>query len=164
MQRSKTTTTENDSNSDDDAIPRQPTDRGIQVIFDTEQAADAAMNASPLSVCVPTDNKDETLSCTIRPSFYDHAAAQSDNPYHSTYQIVKNSHQYNDIVAAAAAHSTPMVPVRELADGLLSQKERVADYVLTRVRVENERLGAVSLMRLYREGLERKEEEMKRRE
>lgn len=73
------------------------------------------------------------------------------NPYYSTFYVLTNSFQYHDLVKCAD------IPQPELADCSLTRKKQVPLRIRQRIQQDNERLGALSLMELYQEGIEREQ-------
>jgi hypothetical protein len=147
-------------------------DQISHAIFKTTEAATSAIKASPITIPIPPDTDTQkppnehiiaadpwaesefqpsptSLTCQIQQSFYNNEAAMKKNPYYNTFYVLTNSSQYHDLVKCAG------IPQPELADCSLTRKKRVPLRIRQRVQQDNERLGALSLMELYREGIER---------
>lgn len=90
----------------------------------------------------PTD-KPCTVHCTIQQSHHNHLSSLKRNPYHTTFEIEKDSRTYRDLLQSG-------VPLRELADGRTRRKGFVSGGVKRGVEAENVRWGATSLWGLYR--------------
>ncbi|KAJ9299123.1 hypothetical protein DTO271G3_3365 [Paecilomyces variotii] len=153
-------------------------DRATLAIFDTSDAATRAIEASPLTIEIPTPKSTSqssppgksaldpwskttspnsssttpsprTITCKIDYSRHSHESAVLRNPYHNSYEILTNSYWYHDLTKSTG------IPLPELADGLMSRKEHVPLRIKKRFQEENGRMGATSLMGLYRDGLEK---------
>ncbi|GIK02362.1 hypothetical protein Aspvir_006411 [Aspergillus viridinutans] len=146
--------------------------RPILAIFDSPDAAKQAISSSPLTIRLPnTDpahthnhdtqsepssplrarkpdarSKPEFLRCEILPSRHNHESALQRNPFHGTFRVYDSTYQYRDLVKTG-------IPLKELADETMSRKRHEPFRVKRQMMKENKRLGATSLMRLYREGL-----------
>lgn len=79
--------------------------------------------------------------CKIEQSHHNHASSLKRNPYHTSFEIEKDS-SYRDLLRSG-------VPLRELADGRTRRKGFVPRGVKRGVQAENERWGATSLWGLY---------------
>jgi hypothetical protein len=149
-------------------------DQISHAIFETAEAAASAIKASPVTIPIPPETDTQkppnkyiiaadpwaesefqpsptSLTCQIQQSFYNNEAAMEKNPYYSTFYVLTNSFQYHDLVKCAD------IPQPELADCSLTRKKRVPLRIRQRIQQDNERLGALSLMELYREGIEREQ-------
>ncbi|GFF29777.1 probable NAD(P)H-dependent D-xylose reductase xyl1 [Aspergillus udagawae] len=146
--------------------------RPILAIFDSPDAAKQALSSSPLTIRLPntdpahTHNHDaqfespppsraqkayarakpEFLRCEILPSRHNHESALQRNPFHGTFRVYDSTYQYRDLMKTG-------IPLKELADETMSRKRHEPFRVKRQMMKENKRLGATSLMRLYREGL-----------
>ncbi|XHF98146.1 hypothetical protein AWENTII_001714 [Aspergillus wentii] len=141
-------------------------------------SATRAIEASPLTIPIPDNSssnnnfassfsqssqltestfnvneRHRTLTCTIQPSRHNHESALRRNPYHTAFNIDTSTYPYQDLI------KNTEIPLRELADGMMSRKEHMPFRVKRRIQAENERLGATSLMELYREGIAKAEGE-----
>ncbi|GAD92823.1 hypothetical protein NFIA_019950 [Paecilomyces variotii No. 5] len=149
-------------------------DRATLAIFDTSDAATRAIEASPLKIEIPpsprssppgksaldpwTKTSQDSSSnptprriiCKIDYSRHSHESAVLRNPYHSAYEVLTNSYWYHDLTKSTG------IPQHELADGMMSRKEHIPFRIKRRYQDENGRMGATSLMGLYKDGLERK--------
>ncbi|KAF7117023.1 hypothetical protein CNMCM5793_005670 [Aspergillus hiratsukae] len=147
--------------------------RPILAIFDSPDAAKQAIASSPLTIRLPnTDEHSHTrnhdaqtepspppsrtrnpdaikppsLKCEILPSRHNHESALERNPFHGTFRVYDSTYQYRDLV-------NTQIPLKELADETMSRKRHEPFRVKRHMMKENKRLGAMSLMGLYREGL-----------
>ncbi|KAJ9306024.1 hypothetical protein DTO217A2_4496 [Paecilomyces variotii] len=159
-------------------------DRATLAIFDTSDAATRAIEASPLTIEIPppppntkwtsssppgksamdpwsethppdpssssTTSTPRTMTCKIDYSRHSHESAVLRNPYHNSYEVLTNSYWYHDLTKSTG------IPLPELADGMMSRKEHVPFRIKKRYQDENVRMGATSLMGLYKDGLEKK--------
>jgi hypothetical protein len=148
--------------------------RPILAIFDSPDAAKQALSSSPLTIRLPSTDPDaahthnydaqfepssqsrtrrpdsrskpDFLRCEILPSRHNHESALQRNPFHGTFRVYDSTYQYRDLVKTG-------IPLKELADETMSRKRHEPFRVKRQMMKENKRLGATSLMRLYREGL-----------
>ncbi|PKX94797.1 uncharacterized protein P174DRAFT_460839 [Aspergillus novofumigatus IBT 16806] len=90
--------------------------------------------------------KPDFLRCEILPSRHNHESALQRNPFHGTFRVYDSTYQYRDLVKTG-------IPLKELADETMSRKRHEPFRLKRQMMKENKRLGATSLMRLYREGL-----------
>jgi len=102
----------------------------------------------------------KALQCVIQQSCADHEEDIRRNPYHTTFIIDKDSYQYYDLCQNTG------IPLEALADGLMGRKTHLPLRVKEALQKNNERRGATSLIKLYRDGFEkeRMEEENKKME
>lgn len=68
------------------------------------------------------------------------------NPFHTMFRVYEGTYQFQDLVRTG-------IPLRELADETSARKRHEPLRTKRKIAKENKRLGAESLMRLYREGL-----------
>lgn len=94
----------------------------------------------------------------MQSSRHNHAGYLKRNPFHSTWNIDKESPIYKDMVSPETA-----VPLRELADVLQRPKPTISRRAKEKIREGNLRMGAESLIELWREGLDNAEMESKER-
>ncbi|KAJ5084812.1 NAD(P)H-dependent D-xylose reductase xyl1 [Penicillium alfredii] len=141
--------TTNDSKNDN---------RSIVAIFESTDAAQRAIAASPLTVDLPQDSSSSVLSktnapseltCTIQASYHNHERAMRRSPFYSTYNIFKNNAVYEDLTGRETG-----IPLPALGDALARKKYYISNRVKDKVRQETECMGAGSLMGLWREGME----------
>lgn len=71
------------------------------------------------------------------------------NPFYSTYNLFKSNPIYDDMMQAETG-----VPLKELADVLQSKKYYITVGVRDKIQEQNRRLGAGSLVELWKEGME----------
>ncbi|ODM24007.1 hypothetical protein SI65_01597 [Aspergillus cristatus] len=140
--------------------------RHTVAIFETRDAASRAIAASPLTIPLPPAkanvNKTTTtnipasnspfstpeqsrprfLNCRIQKSHHNHESAVKRNPYHSYFEVDRDTTQYRDLV------NSTQIPLRDLAGGFLDKKQGKK-----RISAENERWGATSLWGVYEQGL-----------
>lgn len=155
----------------------------ILAIFATPDAAERAIASSPITVPLSPPEKTSlsslfssltttssanapntsptVLTCTISPSYHNHAHNLRRNPFHSTYNIYKKNPHYEDLTGKETA-----IPLRELADVLASKKYYISNAVKEKIAENSKALGAGSLMGLWRKGqgmeIEEQEEHMGR--
>ncbi|KAJ5807768.1 hypothetical protein N7474_009037 [Penicillium riverlandense] len=143
-------------------------DESILAIFGTPDAAERAIAASPITIplsppktslsslfssltATSSPNAPNTpptvLTCTISPSYHNHARNLRRNPFHSTYNIYKKNPHYEDLTGKETA-----IPLRELADVLASRKYYISNAVKEKIAENSKALGAGSLMGLWRKG------------
>ncbi|BCR84263.1 uncharacterized protein ACHE_11665A [Aspergillus chevalieri] len=144
--------------------------RHTVAIFETRDAASRAIAASPLTIPlppakanlnkttttnIPTSNppfstpeqsRTRFLNCRIQKSHHNHESAVKRNPYHSYFEVDRDTTQYRDLV------NSTQIPLRDLAGGFLDKKQGKK-----RISVENERWGATSLWGMYEQGLKAEE-------
>ncbi|KAL1854573.1 hypothetical protein Plec18170_004663 [Paecilomyces lecythidis] len=151
-------------------------DRATLAIFDTQDAATRAIEASPLKIEIPSppstkwssppgksamdpwaeasqdssNSVPRTITCKIDYSRHNHESAVLRNPYYGAYEVLTNSYWYHDLTKSTG------IPQHELADGMMSRKEHIPFRIKRRYQDENVRMGATSLMGLYKDGLEKK--------
>ncbi|KAL1970589.1 hypothetical protein VTN77DRAFT_4233 [Rasamsonia byssochlamydoides] len=139
-------------------------------IFETQESAARAIGASPLTVSIPkrinppksvnehvlaadplakydSIERPSKFTCEIQESHHDHEALMKENPYHGPFHI-EDSFQYQDLLNSG-------IPHHGLADCSWASKTPADAPELWYFRQKNEMLGATSLERLYREGLDR---------
>ncbi|KAJ5400946.1 hypothetical protein N7465_011435 [Penicillium sp. CMV-2018d] len=144
--------------------------RPILAIFETSDAADRAIAASPITIPLPTptstsskyqpsistpftstnppSNTARSLTLEIQPSRHNHASAVTRNPFYSTYNLYKDSPIYEDLVSDETG-----IPLIELADTLSSKKHHIGPGVKSNIQDDNRRMGATSLANLWKEGM-----------
>lgn len=168
----------------------QNTGRTAHAIFETEQSASEAVNASPVNI--PTPDRSSTLfkpmpiwsdfehrnddiiqnppslwrrnhiRCLIRPSQHDHSITISQNPYHNCFHVTSHSHEVNDLRRTIPPLGAPSV---EYVDCFAGRKRALSPQLQQAVLEENAKLGGSSLMGLWEQGVEeRKREEERRKE
>lgn len=143
--------------TNDNPNPNRP----IVAIFESPDAADRAIASSPITLTLPPSPlptsklptaesaKPMTIECTIQPSRHNHEASMKRNPFYSTYNLFKSSPVYDDMMQKETG-----APFRELADVLQRPKYHISGAIKHKVQEQNRRLGAHSLMGLWREGME----------
>jgi hypothetical protein len=99
------------------------------------------------------------MTCEIKPSTHNHDRTLRRNPFHSVYDIDKDTPIYADMTSAETA-----VPLKELADVLQRPKQPKKSYVKPQTQRTTARMGAYSLRELWREGLVNAEVEQLGRE
>ncbi|KAJ5374176.1 hypothetical protein N7517_006182 [Penicillium concentricum] len=146
--------------------------RPIVAIFETADAADRAIAASPITIPVPTSTSTSTskshpstsipftstanspsntrrsLSFEIQPSRHNHASALKRSPFYTTYNLFKNNPVYEDLISEETG-----IPLKELADTLSSKKYPIGAGVKFNIQEENRRMGATSLVNMWKEGM-----------
>ncbi|KAJ5976919.1 hypothetical protein N7501_000261 [Penicillium viridicatum] len=144
--------------------------RPILAIFETSDAADRAIAASPITIPLPTptstsseyqpsistpftstnppSNTARSLTLEIQPSRHNHASAITRSPFYSTYNLFKNNPIYEDLISDETG-----MPLKELADTLSSKKYRIGPGVKFNIQEDNRRMGATSLVKLWKEGM-----------
>ncbi|KAJ5601033.1 hypothetical protein N7510_010567 [Penicillium lagena] len=141
-------------------------DESILAIFGTPDAAERAISASPITIPLSPPEKTSlsslfsslsttssantpptALTCTISPSYHNHARNLRRNPFHSTYNVYKKNPHYEDLTGKETA-----IPLRELADVLASKKYYISNAVKEKIAENSKALGAGSLMGLWRKG------------
>ncbi|CAI7622168.1 unnamed protein product [Penicillium glandicola] len=148
------------------------TNRPIVAIFETADAADRAIAASPITIPLPTStstststskshpisipftsktntpNTPRSLVLEIQHSRHNHASALKRSPFYSTYNLFKNNHVYEDLISAETG-----IPLKELADTLSSKKYPIGAGVKFNIQEDNRRMGAASLVNMWKEGM-----------
>lgn len=147
-------------------------EKPILAIFESNEAAQRALDASPLTVTLsppahatpssfPSPSaaaaanpalsapQPREVTCFMQLSRHNHARTLKRNPFHSVWYIDKESPIYKDMMS----HKTA-IPIRELADVLQRPKPTRSQQARDSIRETNLRLGAESLMELWREGME----------
>ncbi|KAJ9488703.1 hypothetical protein VN97_g4572 [Penicillium thymicola] len=145
--------------------------RPIVAIFETPHAADRAIAASPITIPLPTPTSTSTskyqpsistpfistnsssdaarsLTLEIQPSRHNHASALKRSPFYSTYNLFKNNPIYEDLISDETG-----IPLKELADTLSSKKYPIGAGVKFNIQEENRRMGATSLVNMWKEGM-----------
>ncbi|CAI7611361.1 unnamed protein product [Penicillium palitans] len=145
--------------------------RPIVAIFETSDAADRAIAASPITIPLPTptststsksqpsiytpftstnspSNTARSLTLEIQPSRHNHASALKRSPFYSTYNLFKNNPIYEDLISDETG-----IPLKELADTLSSKKYPIGAGVKSNIQEENRRMGATSLVNMWKEGM-----------
>ncbi|KXG53544.1 uncharacterized protein PGRI_005940 [Penicillium griseofulvum] len=145
--------------------------RPIVAIFETTDAADRAIAASPITIPLPTSTSTSTskshpspsipltsttnqtptprsLTLEIQPSRHNHASALKRSPFYSTYNLFKNNPVYEDLISDETG-----IPLKELADTLSSKKYPIGAGVKSNIQEENRRMGATSLVNMWKEGM-----------
>ncbi|KAJ5187717.1 hypothetical protein N7449_010711 [Penicillium cf. viridicatum] len=145
--------------------------RPIVAIFETSDAADRAIAASPITIPLPTStstytskyqppistpftstnplsNSPRSLTLEIQPSRHNHASALKRSPFYSTYNLFKNNPIYEDLISDETG-----IPLKELADTLSSKKYPIGSGVKFNIQEENRRMGATSLVNMWKEGM-----------
>ncbi|PKY04923.1 hypothetical protein P168DRAFT_326680 [Aspergillus campestris IBT 28561] len=133
-------------------------------IFDSPTAAQTALQASPIQVPInPTSSpvssrpgvsspqaepEQTTLTCTLQPSRHNHESSLRRNPFHTAFRVEERCAQHVDLMRNTG------VPLAALADEPGPRKRGESGRVKRAVMGEVERLGGVSLLGLYREGLD----------
>ncbi|WEW58294.1 hypothetical protein PRK78_003762 [Emydomyces testavorans] len=153
----------------------QNTGRGALAIFETTHAATNAVNASPLAVPIPESciSPDEpfptastsesehtsskpTITCTINFSEHDPNVSIRQNPYHRQFHLSKTWFEVQDLIRSKGPRGVPLV---QYADCFTRRKGQVPMRIRDMWLRESEKNGAMSLMTLWRRGLEREQEE-----
>ncbi|CAP93626.1 hypothetical protein E8E15_008977 [Penicillium rubens] len=153
------------------------TNRPIVAIFETADAADRAIAASPITIPLPTSTSASTytskshpstsipsipftsttnppsdtprsLTLEIQHSRHNHASALKRSPFYSTYNLFKNNPVYEDLISDETG-----IPLKELADTLSSKKYPIGAGVKSNIQEENRRMGATSLVNMWKEGM-----------
>ncbi|KAF9247437.1 hypothetical protein DTO006G1_3395 [Penicillium roqueforti] len=144
--------------------------RPIVAIFETADAADRAIAASPITIPLPTStspsksqsstsipftsttkpplNTRRSLIFEIQHSRHNHASALKRSPFYSTYNLFKNNPIYEDLISDETS-----IPLKELADTLSSKKYPIGAGVKSNIQEENRRMGATSLVNMWKEGM-----------
>ncbi|KAJ5170207.1 uncharacterized protein N7500_002990 [Penicillium coprophilum] len=146
--------------------------RPIVAIFDTADAADRAIAASPITIPLPTSTSTSaskshpttsipftsttnqtpdtprSLTFEIQHSRHNHASALKRSPFYSTYNLFKNNPVYEDLISEETG-----IPLKELADTLSSKKYPIGAGVKFNIQEENRRMGATSLVNMWKEGM-----------
>ncbi|KAJ5823983.1 hypothetical protein N7447_006323 [Penicillium robsamsonii] len=144
--------------------------RPIVAIFETADAADRAIAASPITIPLPTPtsasksypstsipftsttNSPSNTPCSlifeIQHSRHNHASALKRSPFYSTYNLFKNNPVYEDLISEETG-----IPLKELADTLSSKKYPIGAGVKFNIQEENRRMGATSLVNMWKEGM-----------
>ncbi|OQE11932.1 hypothetical protein PENFLA_c069G06922 [Penicillium flavigenum] len=148
--------------------------RPIVAIFETADAADRAIAASPITIPLPTSTSTSTytskshpstsipfisttnlpsdtprsLTLEIQHSRHNHASALKRSPFYSTYNLFKNNPVYEDLISDETG-----IPLKELADTLSSKKYPIGAGVKSNIQEENRRMGATSLVNMWKEGM-----------
>ncbi|KAJ6125392.1 hypothetical protein N7471_012709 [Penicillium samsonianum] len=146
--------------------------RPIVAIFETADAADRAIAASPITIPLPTSpststskhhpsssipftsttntpsNTPGSLIFEIQHSRHNHASALKRSPFYSTYNLFKNNPIYEDLISDETG-----IPLKELADTLSSKKYPIGAGVKFNIQEENRRMGATSLVNMWKEGM-----------
>ncbi|KGO67087.1 hypothetical protein PITC_019930 [Penicillium italicum] len=145
--------------------------RPIVAIFETADAADRAIAASPITIPLPTSSSTSTsksypststaftstnqssntprsLTLEIQHSRHNHASALKRSPFYSTYNLFKNNPIYEDLISDETG-----IPLKELADTLSSKKYPIGAGVKFNIQEENRRMGATSLVNMWKEGM-----------
>ncbi|KAJ5964157.1 uncharacterized protein N7479_004033 [Penicillium vulpinum] len=147
------------------------TNRPIVAIFETADAADRAIAASPITIPLPTSsfttskshppnsipitsttptssNAPRSLVLEIQHSRHNHASALKRSPFYTTYNLFKNNPVYEDLISEETG-----IPLKELADTLSSKKYPIGAGVKSNIQEENRRMGATSLVDMWKEGM-----------
>ncbi|CAG7993285.1 unnamed protein product [Penicillium nalgiovense] len=144
--------------------------RPIVAIFETADAADRAIAASPITIPLPTSTStskshpstsipftsttnapsdtSRSLTLEIQHSRHNHASALKRSPFYSTYNLFKNNPVYEDLISDETC-----IPLKELADTLSSKKYPIGAGVKFNIQEENRRMGATSLVNMWKEGM-----------
>ncbi|KUM64024.1 hypothetical protein ACN42_g3085 [Penicillium freii] len=144
--------------------------RPILAIFETSDAADRAIAASPITIPLPTptstsskyqssistpfistnppSNTARSLTLDIQRSRHNHANALKRNPFYTTYNLFKNNPIYEDLISDETG-----IPLKELADTLSSKKYPIGAGVKFNIQQDNRRMGATSLVNMWKEGM-----------
>lgn len=145
--------------------------RPIVAIFETADAAERAIAASPITIPLPTSplssiskphtsihtpststnqpsNYPRSLTFEIQHSRHNHASALKRSPFYSTYNLFKNNPIYEDLISEETG-----IPLKELADTLSSKKYPIGAGVKFNIQEENRRMGATSLVNMWKEGM-----------
>ncbi|CAG7999178.1 unnamed protein product [Penicillium nalgiovense] len=144
--------------------------RPIVAIFETADAADRAIAASPITIPLPTSTStskshpstsipftsttnapsdtSRSLTLEIQHSRHNHASALKRSPFYSTYNLFKNNPVYEDLISDETG-----IPLKELADTLSSKKYPIGAGVKFNIQEENRRMGATSLVNMWKEGM-----------
>ncbi|KAJ5142677.1 uncharacterized protein N7515_001464 [Penicillium bovifimosum] len=138
--------------------------RPILAIFETADAAERAITASPITIPVPpstpssspslptsklssnSTSKPRSLVIDIQPSRHNHASALKRSPFYSTYNLFKDNPIYADLISEETG-----IPLKELADTLPSKKYSIGPGVKDNIQAENRRMGAASLVDMWKE-------------
>jgi hypothetical protein len=88
------------------------------------------------------------LTLEIQPSRHNHASALKRSPFYSTYNLFKNNPIYEDLISDETG-----IPLKELADTLSSKKYPIGSGVKFNIQEENRRMGATSLVNMWKEGM-----------
>lgn len=161
------------------------TGRGALAIFETAQAAANAINASPITVKIPlssispdepfptptpTESESESdpsseaaassqepvITCTIQTSEHDHNVSIRQNPYHRQFHLSKTWYEVQDLIRSKGERA---VPLAQYADCFSRRKGQVPMRIRNMWLEESQKNGAMSLMMLWRRGLEKEQEE-----
>lgn len=159
-------------------------------MFDTSDAAERAIAASPLTITLPTPtppaltpnpfassnstspssptssisssspSNPQTITCTLSPSRHNYERSTRRNPFYNMFHIDKSSAIYADMRSEETG-----TPLAELADVLMRSKGVTFATQRFGTRVHAQRMGADSLMGLWRRGVrERRMREMEMEE
>ncbi|EER29280.1 hypothetical protein CPC735_069620 [Coccidioides posadasii C735 delta SOWgp] len=156
--------------------------RSALAIFETAQAASNAINASPIAVPIPessispdepfpTNSAPESeeaeptssaprITCTINPSEHDHNVSIRQNPYHRQFHLSKTWYELQDLSRSSGPRSVPLV---QYADCFTRRKGRVPMRIQGMWLRESEENGAMSLMKLWKRGMEKEREGERKR-
>lgn len=141
--------------------------RPIVAIFETADAAERAIAASPIAISLPSPSPSaskphsakshvsavsdtpRSLLFEIQTSRHNHASALKRSPFYTTYNLFKNNPIYEDLISEETG-----IPLKELADTLPSKKYPIGPGVKDNIQEENRRMGGTSLADMWREGME----------
>lgn len=94
------------------------------------------------------DTEPLKIICAIESSRHNHDRTLTRNPFHTTYEIDKDTPIYADMTSAETA-----VPLKGLADVLQRPKKPMPAWLKAQTQKSTARMGGHSLMELWREGL-----------
>jgi hypothetical protein len=131
-------------------------------IFETADAAKRAIASSPITIPLPPNpitpnSKSETskspkprsITFEIQASRHNHASALKRSPFYSTYNLSKKDNPiYDDLMSEETG-----IPLKELADTLPSKKYHIGSLVKSNIQEDNRRMGAASLINMWKEGM-----------
>jgi hypothetical protein len=133
-------------------------------IFETADAANRAIASSPITIPLPPNpistaiaSKSDTLKAPqprsitfeIQSSRHNHASALKRSPFYSTYNLSKKDNPiYDDLMSEETG-----IPLKELADTLPSKKYHIGPLVKSNIQEDNRRMGAASLINMWKEGM-----------
>lgn len=88
------------------------------------------------------------MTFEIQASRHNHASALKRSPFYSTYNLFKNNPIYEDLISKETG-----IPLKELADTLASKKYNIGPGVKENIQADNKRMGAASLINMWKEGM-----------
>ncbi|KAK2801248.1 hypothetical protein FQN50_007808 [Emmonsiellopsis sp. PD_5] len=148
--------------------------RAALAIFESVNARNAAVQASPIEIPLPKSsssvspssssprqppyNNRSSIFCTIEPSYHNHNTSVMQNPYYNGFDIAKSVDIHDLHQTRVHDGQEYRIPTSQHADCFPRRKRQVPFRIQNKILRSGQELGTSSLMGMWRDGKLAKEE------